>query len=158
MRHGSSLTSGPKKITPGHAISTFFCHHLSWDLPAKSPIFWPEALLCSSAMVSWFPPGCSPRKSLCFFHSPSSIILTPGNCEGWTFYFLGKPSKKWTFTTPMKTAGSSKGSRLGMKKVQLAIEISNRKSFHDKSNDESFMKWKKSPSTGPALAQGSPPS
>jgi len=38
----------------------------------------------------------------------------------------------------MKTAGSSKGSRLGMKKVQLAIEISNRKSCHDKSNDESF--------------------
>ena len=61
-----------KKITPGMRFAPFLPPkktHLSWDLPGKSPIFRPEALLCSSAMVSWFPPGVLPQVLVVFSQS-----------------------------------------------------------------------------------------
>lgn len=142
MRHGSSVTSWSKKITPGMRFAPFLppkkTHRLGIYLGNLPFSGRPEALLCSSAMVSWFPPGVLPQV-LVFFSQSTFYHFDSWKLRRLNLLFLGfNPPKDGPLQHQWKTAGSSKGSSLGMKKVQLAIQISNRKSCHDKSNDESF--------------------
>ena len=142
MRHGSSLTSGPKK-SPLACDLHLFCHLkkntsvLGFTWKISHFLAWSFALQLSNGLL--VPPRCSPTSPCVFF-----TVLVFYNFDSWklrrlNLLFFGiQPSKKMDLCNSNENSRVIQGFQVGYEKGSTRNWNFQQKSFHDKSNDESF--------------------